>query len=75
MSDKPCPNCGHCPTCGRKNYTPNHWPWGYWPWYPPTHYWQRPHATWTVQTQPLTTTGGQTGTTGYFSNTGIGGVN
>lgn len=24
MSEKCCPNCGHCPTCGRRDLTP--WP-------------------------------------------------
>lgn len=36
MHDKPCPKCGHCPTCGRSNAPVN--PFGpYWqrPWYGP----------------------------------------
>ena len=27
----PCPNCGYCPTCGRRNVAP-YQPWGTWPW-------------------------------------------
>lgn len=28
MSDKPCPACGHCPTCGRSHAKPfNPYPW------------------------------------------------
>lgn len=38
--DKPCPNCGHCPTCGRSNFRPwypNQWWYGYPQWvYPYT---------------------------------------
>lgn len=42
VHDKPqaCPNCGHCPTCGRRNqYQP------YSPWY-------QPYVTWTVSDIP-----------------------
>lgn len=30
--DKPCPKCGHCPTCGRSNAPYQVWP-PYWPYY------------------------------------------
>lgn len=37
--DKSCPNCGHCPTCGKGNrggyWPPNYWPWGRYPWTQP----------------------------------------
>ena len=26
---KPCPNCGHCPTCGRSNAPKGYWPYPY----------------------------------------------
>lgn len=32
MHDKPCPSCGYCPTCGRRNQTVT--PWYTWPWKP-----------------------------------------
>lgn len=28
MSEKPCPSCGYCPTCGRQNANP-YYPWTY----------------------------------------------
>ena len=38
-----CPNCGHCPTCGRSNTPPAVViPWNPSPYYP----WTRPYITW-----------------------------
>jgi hypothetical protein len=47
--DKPCPNCGHCPTCGRSNA-----PYGVWPPYR----WTYPYPyQWHYTTVSPTTTG------------------
>ena len=27
--EKPCPNCGHCPTCGKSNWPKQWYPWQY----------------------------------------------
>lgn len=53
-NQKPCTNCGHCPTCG--NSSAPAWPWGFssWPYRP---WWFAPYPTtpnWTVV--PATTT-------------------
>jgi hypothetical protein len=49
----PCPSCGYCPTCGRKNAAPS-WPWFQGP------YWVSPYWHW-YSTNPSTVT--VTGTT------------
>lgn len=61
---KPCPNCGHCPTCGRSNAAPVY-PHGWWwllppiniptPWFQPNWQYIPGHITYT------TTTVGQNG--------------
>lgn len=42
--DKPCPNCGHCPTCGKSNHLPAYYG-PYWYYQPP--YWTNPFQ-WTT---------------------------
>ena len=51
VEQKPCPNCGYCPTCGRPN---QYQLWPVWP-YPQTPIWQWP--TWISATQSNTITG------------------
>jgi hypothetical protein len=39
----PCPNCGYCPTCGRRNAVPFTYPWvNPWPFGVRPPYWQSP---------------------------------
>ena len=64
MHEKPCPKCGHCPTCGRSNVSP----YSVWPWYPRP-YWPnapfyvgdvpytQPYATWTAADTQTTQSG------------------
>jgi hypothetical protein len=47
--DKPCPSCGHCPTCGRS--AAPYWP-NVTPWYPRP-YWHDPYITWTCDTKTV----------------------
>lgn len=51
FGDRPCPNCGHCPTCGRGGWSR--------PWYPYQPYWlgDNPDGpTWTATSGNITTT-------------------
>lgn len=61
----PCPSCGYCPTCGRKNATPAYPYWPY-PWY--VNPWYQYPYTWTVSSgAPITgttTVGGGTSLAG-----------
>lgn len=46
--DKPCPKCGHCPTCGRSNHWNPVYPYQRYPWPWP---YNQPLVTYTQQTQ------------------------
>jgi hypothetical protein len=46
--EKPCPKCGHCPTCGRSNYPVPYWPY---PYYWPYGRWQPPYTSPTITWQ------------------------
>jgi hypothetical protein len=60
--EKPCPSCGHCPTCGRGGYQAAPL-WYWWPHptpYPPTPFWSiNPTGTqFTLDSNPLPLTSG-----------------
>lgn len=55
-ADQPCPSCGYCPTCGRRNAAPvypgtlPYYPWGTYP-----YFWQIPNWTTVTSGGPVTT--------------------